>query len=296
MIDKLGDRMKLYEQMEAGRKLMPGLPICVRVDGRAFHTFTRGMKRPYDEDMSVAMIETMKFLVEQTDACIGYVQSDEISLVLSDIKAPMFDGKIAKLNSVIASMATAKFNEVIHKSYPNKPLAFFDCRCWNVPNRTEAVNNILWREFDATKNSISMAARSVYSDAQLLGKNSSEKQDMLMEKGINWNDYPVFFKRGTYARRVVISRKFTDEELSELPEHHEARNNPDLLITRSSIEVIDMPIFTKVMNRNEVVFDGAMPIVAELAKYEINKEKIPNELAYLEGQDLADYLHDMELA
>lgn len=263
MIDKLGDRMKLYEQMEAGRKLMPGLPICVRVDGRAFHTFTRGMKRPYDKDMSAAMIETMKFLVEQTDACIGYVQSDEISLVLSDIKAPMFDGKIAKLNSVIASMATAKFNEVIHKSYPNKPLAFFDCRCWNVPSRTEAVNNILWREFDATKNSISMAARSVYSDAQLLGKNGSEKQDMLMEKGINWNDYPVFFKRGTYARRVVISRKFTDEELSELPEHHEARNNPDLLITRSSIEVIDMPIFTKVMNRNEVVFDGAVPIVAE---------------------------------
>lgn len=263
MIDKLGDRMKLYEQMEAGRKLMPGLPICVRVDGRAFHTFTRGMKRPYDEDMSAAMIETMKFLVEQTDACIGYVQSDEISLVLSDIKAPMFDGKIAKLNSVIASMATAKFNEVIHKSYPNKPLAFFDCRCWNVPSRTEAVNNILWREFDATKNSISMAARSVYSDAQLLGKNGSEKQDMLMEKGINWNDYPVFFKRGTYARRVVISRKFTDEELNELPEHHEARNNPDLLITRSSIEVIDMPIFTKVMNRNEVVFDGTVPIVAE---------------------------------
>ena len=263
MIDKLGDRMKLYEQMEAGRKLMPGLPICVRVDGRAFHTFTRGMKRPFDIDMSQAMIETMKYLVEQTDACIGYVQSDEISLVLSDTKAPMFDGKIAKLNSVIASIATAKFNEVIHKTYPNKPLAFFDCRCWNVPNRTEAVNNILWREFDATKNSISMAARSVYSDAQLLGKNGSEKQDMLMEKGINWNDYPVFFKRGTYARRVVISRKFTDEELSELPEHHEARNNPDLLITRSSIEVIDMPIFTKVMNRNEVVFDGAVPIVAE---------------------------------
>lgn len=263
MIDKLGDRMKLYEQMEAGRKLMPGLPICVRVDGRAFHTFTRGMKRPYDEDMSAAMIETMKFLVEQTDACIGYVQSDEISLVLSDIKAPMFDGKIAKLNSVIASMATAKFNEVIHKSYPNKPLAFFDCRCWNVPSRTEAVNNILWREFDATKNSISTAARAVYSEKQLLGKHSAEKQDMLMEKGINWNDYPVFFKRGTYARRVVISRKFTDEELSELPEHHEARNNPDLLITRSSIEVIDMPIFTKVMNRNEVVFDGAVPIVAE---------------------------------
>ena len=264
MVDKLGDRMKLYEQMEAGRKLKPGLPICIRVDGRAFHTFTRGMKRPYDKEMSEAMIYTMKNLVEETDACIGYVQSDEISLVLSDMKAPLFDGKIAKLNSVIASMATAYFNEYIHNtSYSEKPLAFFDCRCWNVPNRIEAVNNILWREFDATKNSISMAARSVYSDKQLLGKNSSEKQDMLMEKGINWNDYPVFFKRGTYARRVVTTRKFTEDELNSLPEHHEARRNPDLLITRSSIETFDMPIFTKVLNKTEVVFEGADPVVAE---------------------------------
>lgn len=265
MIDKLGDRMKMYEQMEAGRKLMPGLPICIRVDGRAFHTFTRGMKRPYDEHMSNAMIYTMKHLVKETDACIGYVQSDEISLILSDTKAPMFDGKIAKLNSVIASMAAAYFNAYIHSatSYTDKPLAFFDCRCWNVPSRIEAVNNILWREFDATKNSISMAARAVYSDKQLLGKNSSEKQDMLMEKGINWNDYPVFFKRGTYARRVVITRKFTEEELNNLPEHHEARTNPDLLITRSNIQEIDMPILTKVINKVEVIFDGADPIVAE---------------------------------
>lgn len=261
MIDKLGDRMKMYEQMEAGRKLMPGLPICIRVDGRAFHTFTKGMQRPYDENMSIAMIETMKFLVEQTDACIGYVQSDEISLILSDIKAPMFDGKVAKLNSVIASMATAKFNDVIHKTYPNKPYAFFDCRCWNTPSRYEAVNNILWREFDATKNSISMAARSKYSDAALLGKNSSQKQDMLMEAGINWNDYPVFFKRGTYARRVVTTRKFTEEELELLPQNHEARKNPDLVITRSSIELIDMPILTTVTNKVEVIFDGADPIV-----------------------------------
>lgn len=262
MIDKLGDRMKLYEQMEAGRKLMPGLPICIRVDGRAFHTFTRGMKRPYDPEMSSAMIYTMKKLVEETDACIGYVQSDEISLVLSDQKAPMFDGKIAKLNSVIASMATAYFNEYIHNktSYYDKPLAFFDCRCWNVPNRIEAVNNILWREFDATKNSISMAARSVYSDKQLLGKHSAEKQDMLMEKGINWNDYPTYFKRGTYARRVVTTRKFTDEEIENLPENHEARKNPDLMITRSSIETIEMPVFSKVINRTEVIFDGAEPI------------------------------------
>ena len=263
MIDKMGDRLKYFEGIEAGRVLIPHLPICVRVDGRAFHTFTRGMKRPYDEDMSNAMIETMKYLVEQTNACIGYVQSDEISLVLSDINDPLFNGRVQKLTSIIASAATAKFNEVIHKTYPGKPLAMFDCRVWNVPNRTEAANTILWREFDATKNSISMAARAYYSDKQCLGKNSAEKQDMLMEMGINWNNYPVFFKRGTYARRVVIERKLTDEELQNLPEHHEARQNPDLVVKRTEIQVIDMPVFSKVINREAVIFDSAVPVVLD---------------------------------
>lgn len=261
MIDKMGDRLKMFEGIEAGRILIPNLPICVRVDGRAFHTFTRGMNRPYDERMSKAMIETMKYLVKKTDACIGYVQSDEISLVLSDTKDPLFGGRVQKLTSIIAAMATAKFNDEIHKSFPDKPLAEFDCRVWNVPNRTEAANTILWREFDATKNSISMAARSVYSDNQLLNKNSSEKQEMLWQKGINWDKYPVFFKRGTYARRVVIERKLTPDELKDLPEHHEARKNPDMVFTRSEIKEIEMPIFSAVENREAVIFDGAEPKV-----------------------------------
>lgn len=261
MIDKMGDRLKMFEGIEAGRILIPNLPICVRVDGRAFHTFTRGMNRPYDERMSKAMIETMKYLVKKTDACIGYVQSDEISLVLSDTKEPLFGGRVQKLTSIIAAMATAKFNDEIHKSFPDKPLAEFDCRVWNVPNRTEAANTILWREFDATKNSISMAARSVYSDNQLLNKNSSDKQEMLWQKGINWDKYPVFFKRGTYARRVVIERKLTPDELKDLPEHHEARKNPDMVFTRSEIKEIEMPIFSTVENREAVIFDGAEPKV-----------------------------------
>lgn len=261
MIDKMGDRLKMFEGIEAGRILIPNLPICVRVDGRAFHTFTRGMNRPYDERMSKAMIETMKYLVQKTDACIGYVQSDEISLVLSDRKEPLFGGRVQKLTSIIAAMATAKFNDEIHKSFPDKPLAEFDCRVWNVPNRTEAANTILWREFDATKNSISMAARSVYSDNQLLGKNSSDKQEMLWQKGINWDKYPVFFKRGTYARRVVMERKLTPDELKDLPEHHEARKNPDMVFTRSEIKEIEMPIFSAVENREAVIFDGAEPKV-----------------------------------
>ena len=257
----MGDRLKYYEGIEAGRVLIPHLPICVRVDGRAFHTFTRGMERPYDIKMSNSMIETMKYLVEKTDACIGYVQSDEISLILSDVKDPMFGGRVQKLTSVIASMATAKFNQEIHKFYPDKPLAEFDCRVWNVPSRTEAANTILWREFDATKNSIYMAARAYYSDKQLLNKNSSEKQDLLMEKGVNWNDYPVFFKRGSYAKRTTVQRTLTKEELDELPEHHNARKNPDLVVTRTEIKEIYMPVFSKVVNREAVIFDGAEPVI-----------------------------------
>ena len=261
MTDDFGDRMKIYEGIEAQRTFIPGLPICVRIDGRAFHTFTRGMKRPYDEDMANAMIETMKYLVEQSNACIGYTQSDEISLVLRDDCDALFGGRISKLTSVLASIATAKFNEIIHKTYPDKPLAFFDCRCWQVPNRVEATNEILWREFDATKNSISMAARAYYSDRQLHGKNGSEKQDMLMEKGINWNDYPPFFKRGTYAQRKVVERVLTAEEWEKIPEEFKQKVERDTLVKRSEIQVIDMPIFSKVINRVDVVFNGEKPVV-----------------------------------
>lgn len=261
MIDNMGDRMKLYESIEAKRVLVPRLPIIIRADGRAFHTFTRGMKYPIDSDLHNAMVQTMKALVDETDACIGYVQSDEISLVLSDEKEPMFGGRPMKIASVVASLATAVFNREIHKAYPDKPLATFDCRVWNVPNRDEAANALLWREFDCTKNSISMAARSVVSDARLMGLNSSEKQDVLMEHGINWNDYPVFFKRGTYARRVAFERKLTQEELDKLPPRHNARNNPDLLVTRSEVTEVDMPVFSKVTNRVGVIFNGETPVV-----------------------------------
>lgn len=258
--DAFGNRMKKYESLSESR-LCPGLPICVRIDGRAFHTFTRGMVRPYDKDLIEAMAETTKALVKETNACIGYTQSDEISLVLKPMREPMFDGRIQKLASVLASVATATFNREIHKAYPNKPDAVFDCRVFNVPSETEAANTILWREFDATKNSISSAAQAVYSHGQLLGKSGNQKQAMLLEKDINWNDYPDRYKRGTYVRRIVETRKFTPEELVNLPEEHAARRNPDLEFTREHIEVVPMPIFSKVTNREDVIFRGAEPIL-----------------------------------
>jgi tRNA(His) 5'-end guanylyltransferase len=149
------------------------------------------------------------------------------------------------------------------KLIPEKGIATFDCRVWTVPSKEEAVNCLLWRELDATKNSVSMASSAYYSHNFLNGKNGSEKQELLFQKGINWNDYPIFFKRGTYVKRVVFSRKLTTPELDKLPIKHTARENPDMEFTRSEIRELDMPIFRTIINKVEVVFDGATPIMKD---------------------------------
>ena len=263
MEESLDERMKLYEDIEAKRILIPKLPICIRIDGRGFSKFTKGMIHPFDKNFTDSMIETMKFLIEETGAIIGYTQSDEISLILSDIKEPFFKGRVSKLNSVIASMATAKFNELIHKYYPEKPLAFFDCRAWNVPNRDEAVNTLLWRYLDCIKNSISMAAYNLYSHKELDNKNSKEKLKMLLDKGIDWNKYPSCFIYGTFARKEVIQHKLNHEEIELLPPKHNARKNPDMMVNRSAIQILDFKMFNKFENRTEIIFEKANPKIKE---------------------------------
>lgn len=264
MSDDLGDRMKLYEGIEAGRRLMPLLPILARIDGRAFHSFTRGMARPYAPGFSKAMIETTACLVRLTNACMGYTQSDEITLAWhsTNIKSQVwFDGRIHKMVSQLAAHATLIFNGEIGRTMPvyadRDPT--FDARVWNVPNRTEGANVFLWREWDATKNSISMAADAFYSHAELHGKNGGQKLDMLMAKGVNWNDYPPFFKRGTYVQRRATSKPFTAAELDSLPPKHEARTNPELVVERSEVRVIELPPLASLGNREAVIFDGAEP-------------------------------------
>jgi tRNA(His) guanylyltransferase len=261
----LADRMKRYEEIGAGQRLLPNLPVCVRLDGKAFHQWTRGLKRPYDERLYRLFDDTTKFLVQASAAVIGYAQSDEISLILyNNGKADaeiFFDGRIAKLTSVLASMATAKFNALVPSILPEKRerLALFDCRVWTVPSEQEAVNCLLWRELDATRNSIQMAAQALYSHKQLHQKNTSEMQEMLWQKGINWHDYPVRFKRGGYFQRRLIERPLTVEELALLPPLHEAHRQPDMLIRRSVVVPLELPPLRKVANRAEVIFRGCVP-------------------------------------
>ena len=267
MSDSLGDRMKDYEAREAGRRFLPMLPVYARIDGRNFSAFTRGMDRPYDLAMTEAMIRTTEALVEETHARIGYTQSDEISLVWQAERSDssiFFDHRIAKMTSVLASFATAAFIHALRweGSYAGRidNLPHFDCRVFQLPNRSEAANVFLWREQAATKNAISMAARSVYSHKALDHKNGAEMQEMLFAKGINFNDYPNHFKRGTFVRRTTIRRAFTDVELARIPEAH--RPETGTMVDRSETGRLDFPRFGSVTNREAVIFDGADPDVA----------------------------------
>ncbi|WP_396137105.1 tRNA(His) guanylyltransferase Thg1 family protein [Bacillus sp. AG4(2022)] len=205
-----GDRMKVYENSYR-INLPKRMPVILRIDGTHFHTYTRGMSKPFDEDLVNAFWETCTYLAENIMGCkVVYHQSDEISLLLTNYDKlttqSWFDNNLQKLVSVSASMATAKFNEVMRKKYPDKQLATFDSRAWVIPH-DEVCNYFLWRQQDATKNSISMVAQANFSHKELQGLNGKQMQDKLMlEKGVNWNDTPIWQKRG-----VCVVKKYYDK-------------------------------------------------------------------------------------
>lgn len=267
--DSLGDRMKWYETRYTNDVFMPMVPVLARLDGRSFHNFTKGLKRPFDSGLSQLMIETTKYLVQETNARCGYTQSDEITLAWlaeeweSDI---FFSAKLQKMNSVLASMTSVFFNKFLKDFIPDKSgeIPLFDCRVFQVPADFEAVNCFIWREQDATRNSVQMAARAFFSHNECNDKSCSELQEMLWsQKGVNWNDYPVSFKRGTYVRRRNIERDFTPEEIASLPEKHAYRRDPTLKIKRTVVMQEELPILSRIKNRDEVILYGADPITKE---------------------------------
>lgn len=242
--DLLGDRLKAAEQVEAGRRANKTLPLLARLDGKAFHTFTKGLKRPYDTRLSDLMLDTTKYLVEQTHARLGYTQSDEISLYwdLSLDENPdaeyLHSGKFQKLTSVLASMAGAYFSRELPARIPEKAsaLPIFDCRVWNAESRRDVYLNFLWRQNDAIKNSISMAAQAHFSPKQLHGVGSEEKKRLLREVGAPWEAEPVFFKSGSFVKRVAKTVTLTAEQLQKIPEKH----RPSGPVTRTVVEEVDM--------------------------------------------------------
>lgn len=261
--DSLGDRMKDYERRE-DRRFMNFAPVIARMDGRGFSKWTQGLERPYDEQLSQAMVSVTRRLVEETGARIGYTQSDEITLVflVEDIKqSMMFDGKLQKLCSVLAGMTSSMFvTECLSRvdteiSRRALQAPHFDARVFQVPTKTEAANAVLWREKDACKNAVSMAARSFYSHSELQGRSAAQMQEMIFARGMNFNDYPAFFKRGTFLQMRSSESLLPEKAVAYLPEGASAT------VIRRSIEAIEMPIFSKVTNREAVIFDAAEPCV-----------------------------------
>ena len=201
----LAKRIKKYEAVSKGT-LMTRMPVILRIDGKAFHTYTRGFRRPFDSILMVAVQETMKYLCENIQGCVlGYTQLDEISLVLIDYKkftsSAWFDNEIQKMVSIAASMATMELamKEGCAVYRERAGLAQFDCRAFNL-SKEEVTNYLCWRQADATRNSIQMVGQAHFPHRELQNKSCNEIQDMLMlQKGINWNDLLIEQKRGSCA-------------------------------------------------------------------------------------------------
>ena len=230
--DSLGDRMKGYEV--AARTVLPRrMPVIIRCDGKAFHTYTAACKRPFDERLSGVMVHTAKELCKQIQgAQLAYTQSDEISILVHGYKKfaseSWFDNQTQKMASVAAGIASATFTAHSWRIWRDVPTpietdlnaierikpAVFDARVFIVPE-SDVCNYFLWRQQDATRNSVQMLARSLYSHKQCDRKNGSELQEMCFQKGVNWNDLEVRWKRGICIRRMPDLVPFGDGTATE---------------------------------------------------------------------------------
>ena len=208
MTSSLGDRMKMYESVTRTR-LVPRMPTIIRLDGHAFHTLCRGMQRPYDEDFASCMWGAAMACLDQVEGCkVAYVQSDEISLLLTDYDTlqtqAWFDGGVLKITSVSASIVTGAFNVAYATRFPERwadvcygrrDPPSFDSRCWSLP-KEEVVNYFLSRQQDAERNSLSMLCQAHFSPKVLHGKGREEQHDLLHGIDLNWNNCSTAQKRG----------------------------------------------------------------------------------------------------
>lgn len=221
MYDSLGDRMKHNYEGVTNFRLPRRTYTILRLDGKAFHTYTRKCERPYDQALADAMDYALIALCKQIQGVkVGYTQSDEISLLLTDFDKletdAWFDAQVQKMVSIAASIATANFNaardsqhtagEIKGEVHPYP--ALFDARVFTIPTATEVANYFIWRQKDAERNSIQSLAQAHFSQKQLNGKSIANIHDMLHDLDINWNDVPVRFKRGRGARRAQESRNW----------------------------------------------------------------------------------------
>lgn len=198
MKDELGRRMKRdYE--DALRICLPRRThVVIRIDGRGFHKFTEGLERPYCRPLADALDQAALYAAQEIIGCrFAYGQSDEYSFLLTD--SQWFDGNVQKIVSVSASLFTAAFN----KAFGSKKIAAFDSRVLMIAQQAEVENYFLWRQLDASANSLNMLASAHYSHAELAGKSNTEKHELLHAKGVNWAKQSADFKRGRVVKHTA---------------------------------------------------------------------------------------------
>ena len=266
----LGDRMKNNYENISRYYLTRRMPVIIRIDGKAFHTFTRGFKKPFDDILVKTMQDTMKYLCENIQGCVlGYTQSDEISLVLTDYAElttdAWFGNNLQKMCSISASMATLAFNKAFTRNISKQSKRFyteyleekdasyietleiamnkgamFDSRVFTIP-KEEVCNYFIWRQQDATRNSIQSVGQANFSQKELNGKSCNDIQDMLMtQKSINWNDYATTLKRGSCCIKI-------DDGITK---YDEVGNICDYIARSKWVIDNEIPIFTQ--NRNYI--------------------------------------------
>lgn len=227
MKDELGERIKTHYEDRFRYKLPRRAYTIIRIDGKSFHTYTKGLERPFDEGLINDMNETTAYLCKNImGAKMGYVQSDEISILISDFDTletqSWFDYNVQKMTSIGASLATSEFNRLRLGRLANNSdgdltenvltqdeiekfkMANFDARVFQIPSRVEVENYFIWRQQDAVRNSISSVAQSLYSPKELHGVKTNEMQELIFQKGINWNDYDFRKKRGAVIGKVEV--------------------------------------------------------------------------------------------
>lgn len=266
----LGDRMKNNYENITRYYLTRRMPVIIRVDGRSFHTFTKGFKKPFDDVLVKTMQDTMKYLCENIQGCVlGYTQSDEISLILTDYAElttdAWFGNNLQKMCSVSASMTTLTFNKAFNdnivKYIDNNPDAdcgvtkdlteyikilinarikgaMFDSRVFTIP-KEEVCNYFIWRQQDSTRNSIQSVGQANFSQRELNGKSCNDIQDMLMmQKSINWNNYATTLKRGSCCIKI-------DDSITK---YDEVGNICDYIPISKWVIDNEIPIFTQDRN------------------------------------------------
>lgn len=235
--DQIGTRMKTYYETVPKTRLMRRVPVAIRIDGRSFHTWTRGFQKPFDSILMTSMQETMKYLCENIQGCVfGFTQSDEITLILIDYQkltsSAWFDYEIQKMCSIAASMATLAFNKFFIKNVncfktthekdntvnmycitlanAIERGAMFDARCFNIP-KEEVANLIYWRQLDAMRNSVQMVGQANFSHRELQNKSCKDIKNMLLsQKGIDWNSLPEDRQRGAACIKLPPKEEVID--------------------------------------------------------------------------------------